>query len=56
MSYPGEDMSQMGLGREHDHMWSVFEPIEGFGLIYKENPDTAGMISMCVLEPRYGYE
>lgn len=38
----------MGIGREHDRMWSVFEPETNFGLIYKENPDTAGMISMCV--------
>ena len=49
--YPGLDTSQMSLDHDHDHMWSDFEPITGLGLIYKENPDTAGMISMYVLSP-----
>lgn len=45
-AYLGGDMSQMGLDHENDYMWKVFEPETQFGLIYKENPDTAGMISM----------
>ncbi|RDW91560.1 hypothetical protein BP5796_02725 [Coleophoma crateriformis] len=45
-TYPGENTSHMSLDHEYDYMWSDFEPITGFGLIYKENPDTAGMISM----------
>lgn len=49
--YPGENTSQMSLDHERDHIWSDFEPITGLGLIYKENPDTAGMISMYVLSP-----
>ena len=46
MTYPEQHISQMGLSHEHDHMWNVFDPDTHFGLIYKEHPDTAGMISM----------
>jgi len=44
--YGRENTSRMSLDHEHDDMWSVFEPIPAFGGMSKDNPDTAGMISM----------
>lgn len=40
--------SRMSLDHEHDDLWELFEPIPVFGGIYKENPDTGGLISMYV--------
>jgi hypothetical protein len=46
--YGRANSSRMSLDHEHDDLWSVFEPLPAFGGMYKENPDTAGMISMYV--------
>ena len=48
--YGRENTSRTNLDHEYDHMWSIFEGPPAFGLMSKDNPDTAGMISMCVLE------
>ena len=48
--YGRANTSRMSLDHAHDDMWSVFEPLPAFGGMYKEDPDTAGMISMYVLE------
>jgi len=47
--YGRENTSRMSLDHQNDNLWSVFEGPPALGLMSKDNPDTAGMISMCVL-------
>ena len=46
--YGRENSSRMSVEHGHDHLWDAFSEKKPFGFISKDDPDTAGMISMCV--------